>query len=150
MIRTLYKSDIAQLLAIELAAQVVPWGEETFRTCFESGYVGWAIEKDKEMVGFVIASVRIEECHILNLCVAPKYQHAGFGRQLLDQALQHAKQQGVGVVYLEVRQSNTRAIALYRKTKFHLIGMRKDYYPTVSGHEDALVFARSLIEDHSK
>ena len=148
--RTLFKSDMPQLLIIEQAAHVAPWNEDTFKTCFESGYIGWVIEKDKEVIGFVIVSMRADECHILNLCVAPKHQRAGFGRQLLEQALSHAKQQGVGVAYLEVRESNTRAIALYRKSKFHLIGARKDYYPTVSGHENALVFAKNLVENQSK
>lgn len=144
MLRTLFKSDIDQLLKIENAVHVAPWIEETFKTCFQSGYIGWVIEVDNSIVGFIIVSLRAEECHVLNLGVAHPFQKRGFGHQLLEHALQYAKQQGVGIAYLEVRRSNTRAISLYRKMKFLLVGERKDYYPTVSGHEDAFIFAKSL------
>jgi [ribosomal protein S18]-alanine N-acetyltransferase len=145
MLRTLFKSDLEQLLAIEKMVHVVPWTEETFKTCFQAGYLGWVAECDKKVIGFVFVSLRVDECHVLNLCVASEHQHKGWGRKLLEHALNYARQQGAGIVYLEVRQSNTRAISLYRKMRFHLIGQRKDYYPTVAGHEDALIFAKSLV-----
>jgi peptide chain release factor 2 len=119
MLRALFRSDLLQLLSIEESAHAVPWNEGTFKTCFQAGYGGWVVEQGKEIVGFIIVSMRMEECHILNLCVSRDYQHQGFGRQLLACALNHAKQnhakqQGIGIVYLEVRRSNTRAISLYR------------------------------------
>lgn len=144
MLRTLFSSDIPQLLVIENAVHIAPWNEETFKICFQSGYVGWVLEIDKKIIGFIIVSLKVEECHVLNVCVARDHQHKGYGLQLLTTALTHAKQHGVGIAYLEVRRSNSRAISLYRKMKFHLVGERKDYYPTVSGNEDALIFAMSL------
>jgi len=147
MLRPLFKTDLAQLLVIEEAAHTVPWGEETFKICFQSGYAGWAIEQDKIIQGFVIVSLRAEECHILNLCVAREYQQQGLGKRLLQYALNHAKQSGALVAYLEVRRSNARAITLYKKERFLLIGTRKDYYPSPTGSEDALIFARSLQDD---
>lgn len=147
MLRTLFKSDLKQVLTIEESVHVVPWTEETFKTCFQSGYVGWVIELNKKIIGFIIMSLRVEECHILNLCVTREYQRRGYGYKLLEHALRHAKHEKTGIVYLEVRRSNLPAISLYRRMKFHLIGERKDYYPTVSGSEDALIFAKSLHED---
>ena len=143
MQRKLFKSDLAQLLAIEQAVHVTPWTEETFKTCFQAGYVGWVIEVDKKIIGFVIISLA-EECHVLNLCVARQYQHQGWGRKLLEIALTQAKQQGVHIAYLEVRDSNSHAISLYRSMGFQVVGGRKNYYATVAGHEDALVFAKTL------
>jgi ribosomal-protein-alanine N-acetyltransferase len=144
MIRTLFKSDLNQLLEIEKSVHVVPWTEETFKICFHSGHVGWAIELDKKIIGFIIISLTMDECHILNLCVAHEFQHQGWGRQLLEKALIHAKQKGLGIAYLEVRKSNSRAISLYRLMKFHFVGQRKNYYPTEAGNEDALIFALNL------
>lgn len=151
MLRPIVKADLPQLLCIEQAAHAVPWTDETFKTCFEAGHIGWVIElnrddqnKGRRIVGFTLVSVRMEECHILNLCVAREHQHQGYGRQLLEHAMRSAKDLGASVVYLEVRRTNTRAIELYKNAQFILIGERKDYYPTVSGNEDALVFARSL------
>src|SRR5262245_26552494 len=143
MLRTLFKSDLPNVLAIEKAVHVLPWTEETFNTCFQSGYIGWVAEFDNRVIGFVVISLSQSECYILNLCVSHAYQHQGFGRKLLEFALDHAKSKGIGIAYLEVRRSNSRAISLYRKMQFHLVGERKGYYPTVSGNEDALIFAKS-------
>lgn len=147
MLRTLFKGDLDQLLKIEKAVHVAPWSEETFKMCFQAGHQGWVIELNKTIVGFIIVSLRSQECHVLNLCIAQEFQRKGWGRKLLEQALQHAKQQGIGIAYLEVRRSNSRAIALYKNMQFHLIGERKDYYPTVSGNEDAIIFAKNLCQD---
>lgn len=144
MLRNLTQADLQAILAIEQSAHVVPWTEDTFKTCFQAGHVGWVLEVEKKVIGFIIVSLRAEECHILNLCIARASQHQGFGRKLLLHALQHSRSLGIGIVYLEVRRTNSRAIALYTKEKFIEIGVRKGYYPTVGGNEDALIFARSL------
>jgi ribosomal-protein-alanine N-acetyltransferase len=147
MLRTLFQSDIDQLLRIEKSVHIAPWGTETFKACFQAGYVGWLIELDKKVIGFIVISLTTEECHILNICVVRDYQHQGWGRKMLEHALDHARQHNINIAYLEVRRSNSRAISLYKKMKFQLIGERKGYYPTVTGHEDALIFAMSLHEN---
>lgn len=147
MLRALFRSDLQNVLSIEKSVHVLPWTEETFNTCFQSGYLGWVAELDKKIIGFVIISLTKTECHILNLCVSHAYQHQGFGRKLLKFALTYAKEKGMGIAYLEVRRSNSRAISLYQKMQFHLVGERKGYYPMLSGNEDALVFAKSLHDD---
>ncbi len=144
MLRKLFKSDIDKVLKIENAVHVVPWTEETFKTCFQAECPSWAIEVDDDLIGFVITALRMGECHILNICIMHRYQHQGFGRKLLEYALEGVRRQGASIAYLEVRRSNSRAISLYRKMGFKLIGERKEYYPTVAGREDALVFAKSL------
>ena len=83
---------------------------------------------------------------LCNLCVARACQRQGLGRLLLEYGITEAKKRQTLVIYLEVRRSNSRAIALYRKLKFLLIGERRHYYQTVNGPEDALVFAMSLDE----
>lgn len=144
MLRTFYKADVQPVLLIEQSVQVAPWTEETFKICFQAGHQGWVIEKDNQIIAFIIVATRPEECHILNLCVERAFQHQGFGRRLLLYALEHAKRNGVGIAYLEVRRSNHIAIALYKKMGFHFVGERKAYYPAETGHEDALIFAKSI------
>ena len=144
MFRAMKQADLDQLLVIENATHVVPWTEETFNVCFRSGYLGWVVEIEKKMIGFVIVSLQMDECHILNLVVLHAYQRQGWGRKLMEYALLQAEQRHLGIAYLEVRRSNSRAISLYQKLHFHQIGERKDYYPTVAGQEDALIFAKSL------
>lgn len=146
MLRTLYKSDLDQVLVIENAVHVVPWTVDTFKTCFASGYFGWVAELDKKIIGFIIVSLTPDECHVLNLCVARDMQRLGWGRKLLQHALDHAKSNHIGIAYLEVRRSNTRAISLYQEMQFYQVGERKNYYPTIAGTEDALVYAKSLVD----
>lgn len=145
MLRALFRSDLNQILGIEQSVHVSPWTEETFAVCFQSGYVGWVVELEKKVIGFVIVSMSREECHVLNVCVAHAHQRQGWGRKLMEKVLEQAKQYGISTVYLEVRRTNTRAIALYEAMRFQQIGERKGYYPTVAGNEDALIFAVSLL-----
>jgi ribosomal-protein-alanine N-acetyltransferase len=143
-IRLINDLDMLELLKVEESSQVAPWSEAAFSRCFEAGYPGWCIENDDKIVGFILLSLTLGECHILNLCISPTHQRRGHGYHLLTYALVWAKEQGASVVYLEVRRSNAQAIALYRKMNFKQIGERKDYYPMPKGREDALIFARDL------
>lgn len=144
MFRKMVRSDLPQLLLIEQATQGAPWTEETFKACFEMACDGWVVEHEGRIAGYIVVAFKVEECHIMNLCVAREFQRQGLGRKLLEFGLEEAKNRELGIAYLEVRRSNSRAIALYRKAKFLMIGERKNYYQTVSGPEDALIFAISL------
>ncbi len=144
MLRTLYKSDLPQLLAIENAVHITPWAEETFKSCTQNHCVGWVLEIEKKIAGFIIVAMSVEECHVLNLCVDHAYQRQGWGKKLLECALARAAEKNIRVVYLEVRQSNAPAIELYHKMDFQVVGKRKAYYPTVAGREDALILAKLL------
>ena len=147
MLRTMVESDISKIFAIEFISQLVPWSRETFVHCLTAGYSGWVVEKDNEVVGFIILSYESGEGHILNLCVHPHFQHQGLGKQLMVHALETAKEHGAKIIYLEVRRSNVNAISLYQKMAFSQIGERKAYYPNSTGREDALVFGKDLTVD---
>lgn len=144
MIYQLQQIDLPQIVMIEESAHLNPWDEDIFKRCFEAGYYVWGLAQDKELVGFVIYSLQVGECHILNLCVNKPFQGKGFGEQLILYAMNQAKQQGATIVFLEVRRSNQPALSLYKKVGFSKVGERKDYYPKESGREDALIFAKDL------
>lgn len=146
MLRAMTLSDISQLLAIETATQMAPWTEEVFKKCFQAASRGWVIEQAEGKVsGFILVLIQVNECHVLNLAVAPSQQRQGHGSRLLSHALTVAKRQGAEIAYLEVRCSNEHAIALYKKMNFKKIGERKNYYSTGEGYENAWVFAKILI-----
>ncbi len=148
LLRQITEDDFPQLLTIEEDTQPVPWTLAAFMRCWEAGYPGWVLEHDKRILGFALISVGAGECHILNICITPDFQHQGLGRNLMIYCMQWAMQKGAQVVYLEVRRSNANAIRLYRNMNFKLIGERKNYYPMAKGAEDALIFAREIgIED---
>jgi ribosomal-protein-alanine N-acetyltransferase len=143
-IRELAKTDFPAVIAIEALTQTAPWSEAAFERCWEANYRGWVIEQDNKIIGFILLSLKIGECHVLNLSVHPDKQRQGLGEEMMNYGLSWAKENGAGIVYLEVRRSNLAAIALYRKMNFKLIGERNKYYLSSLGAEDALVFARDL------
>lgn len=144
MIYTLSEIDIPRIVMIEEAAHISPWTDDIFKRCFEAGYHFWGIDEKQELQGFVLYSLQVGECHILNICVNPPYQGKGYGEALLTHALKQAKTEGASIAFLEVRRSNARALTLYKKLGFVEVGSRKGYYPRESGREDALVFAKDL------
>jgi ribosomal-protein-alanine N-acetyltransferase len=144
LLRKMVKEDLTAVLQIETATQGAPWTEETFKTVFEHAYEGWVLQVEDHVVGYIVISMQVDECHILNLCIAHPFQRQGYGRKLLEYGLEMARKRNLAIAYLEVRRSNVRAIALYTRLNFRLIGERKEYYQTVNGPEDALVYAVSL------
>jgi ribosomal-protein-alanine N-acetyltransferase len=128
ILRKMVKEDLAALLVIESASQGAPWTEETFKTIFETAYDGWVLEVDGKVVGYIVVGMQAEECHILNLCIARDFQRLGHGSKLLEYALTEARKRHISIAYLEVRRSNSRAIALYTRHGFVLIGERREYY----------------------
>ena len=69
-------------------------------------------------------------------------QGHGHGKHLLEWGLMQARTASMNGMLLEVRPSNLPAKALYEKSGFKLIGVRKNYYPAKAGREDALVFLK--------
>jgi ribosomal-protein-alanine N-acetyltransferase len=70
-----------------------------------------------------------EEAHIVTIAVDPAWRGHKLGKWLLLTLLAEARRRGAEIVTLEVRPSNTTALALYRKIGFVQIGQRRRYYP---------------------
>jgi ribosomal-protein-alanine acetyltransferase len=69
-----------------------------------------------------------EEAEILDLAVHPNHRRQGHATFLLRNFLQHMWQSAAKKIFLEVRESNAGAIALYKKFGFQLFGRRPNYY----------------------
>lgn len=138
-------NDIDAIMAIELRVYPFPWTKRIFADCLRVGYCCELVQVDNEIVGYAVMSLGANEAHLLNICVEPEWQHQGIGRELLEHMLHIASTNEVDTVFLEVRPSNRKAVALYEKTGFNIIGTRKDYYPSKNGREDAIIFARAII-----
>lgn len=145
VLRPMRGDDIYAVMRVEHAAYAHPWTEGIFRDCLRVGYCCWVGEHGGEVMAHLVLSVAAGESHLLNLCVAPTYQWQGLGRRLLRQALHLAREHGAARLYLEVRPSNAGALALYRKSGFTQLGVRRGYYPGPDGmREDAVVLGLDL------
>lgn len=145
-LRALRESDLNAVMAIELRGYPFPWTRGIFIDCLRAGYPGLAMERDGLLVGYGVLSIAADEAHVLNVCIDPLAQSRGLGRQLLRALVQLAADRGAQRVFLEVRPSNTPALALYHSEGFNEIGRRPRYYPAAQGREDAVVMAIELVD----
>ncbi|HSG97039.1 MAG TPA: ribosomal protein S18-alanine N-acetyltransferase [Woeseiaceae bacterium] len=146
-VREMIHDDLAMVSDIERRSYEFPWSHGVFRDCLLAGYQNIVLVRDREIAGYGVLSVAAGEAHILNICVDPQYRSRGYGEKLLDELLFRARSASVRQVFLEVRPSNDRAIALYRKKGFHQVANRPAYYQAHEGREDAAVFAKKLVTD---
>ncbi len=144
--RPMSQEDVPAVAALEAAVYEFPWSAGIFRDCLLAGYTSIALERDGELCGYSIMSVAAGEAHLLNICIAPELQRQGVGRWLLEYMLEQARLAGAAKLYLEVRPSNRRALKVYRKAGFEIIGTRRDYYRAHRGKEDAVLLVRRLDE----
>jgi len=143
-LRPMSPEDLPAVNAIELRAHSHPWQPVHFSDCLKAGYLALVMElPDGELAGYALASTGGRQADLLNVVVAPEYQGQGLGNQLLEAIMALVADQA-DELYLEVRASNERAIALYEKHGFNRVGLRPNYYPAGRGREDALILACSL------
>ena len=143
-LRPMSEEDVEAVMEVERAAYPYPWSEGIFLDCLRVGYCCWVYTLDEMAIGHGVISVAAGECHLLNVCVHPRWQGHGLGRKLLRHLLEIGRRHQADTAFLEGRASHAPAIALYLAEGFNEVGRRRDYYPGAKGREDALVFARDL------
>jgi [ribosomal protein S18]-alanine N-acetyltransferase len=132
------------LVRIEMLAYTFPWTHANFLDSHRSGYQMQMLTAGGELLGYFVAMRGVDEVHLLNITVAPEYQGQGWARLMLDGLSLWTRGQDRHWLWLEVRLSNTRAIALYERYGFGRVGLRKSYYPAKKGREDAVVMSLNL------
>ncbi|HEY0334697.1 MAG TPA: ribosomal protein S18-alanine N-acetyltransferase [Stenotrophomonas sp.] len=145
VLRPMREEDLDAVMDMERRAYPFPWTRGIFRDCLHAGYPGRVMEQGGMLIGYGILSLAADEAHVLNVCVDPDCQSRGHGRSLLRALVRLACDRGARRIFLEVRPSNTSAIALYHSEGFNEIGRRPRYYPAQQGREDALVMAMELF-----
>ncbi|MDR6983825.1 ribosomal-protein-alanine N-acetyltransferase [Rheinheimera pacifica] len=136
----LSRDDIAAVLRIEQAANNYPWTEAAFASSFADSYFSYKLlDNAGNILGFYIAQLILEQLELFNICVAPTEQGKGYGHALMQHFLHEGRTRGATEVFLEVRSSNLSAIVLYQRYGFTATGLRKGYYVSSAGKEDALL-----------
>lgn len=149
MIRLMQASDLAAVSQIESLVQTHPWTKNQFEESINS-HVSTVIEQDHQVLGFCILQPVVDEANLLLMAIHPSQQGKGLGYQLLDESIALLKNNPVQI-FLEVRESNKAAIALYEKSEFHQIDLRKNYYPKPEGgREHAIIMVKTCSDDFSK
>ena len=142
--RPLVESDLAKIAAIEAGVYVFPWTIGNFRDSMLSGYQCIACLSSGELIGYAIVLTALEEAHLLNIAVSDDWQQRGVGGQFLQHVIDGVRRQGLEMLYLEVRPSNIIARRMYERFGFRQLGLRRGYYPSLTGREDALFLGLNL------
>jgi [ribosomal protein S18]-alanine N-acetyltransferase len=134
-------ADLPQVIAIERRAFPTPWSLAMFvlELSKPSG-VCLSARRDGRMVGYVVCSRYDTVWHIMNVAVDPDERRTGVATALLGALLERVGDPRARFT-LEVRQSNTAAIALYEGLGFRTAGLRRRYYQ--DNGEDALIMWRT-------
>ena len=134
-------AHLDSVLRIERAAHSHPWSENLIRDVNSRGANHHVLLQDDKVVGYFYAQNIVGEVTLLNIAVDPNEQGKGYGKQLIEGFLSMCEQANVDSAWLEVRESNTRASALYEAVGFNEVDRRINYYPTPTGKEDAIIMS---------
>jgi ribosomal-protein-alanine N-acetyltransferase len=157
--------DITSVLEILTENKLENWSyNDLFSEIQRDDSILLVVVFQKEIIGFCIARlIRLEnittdlnnknniqseckiyknECEIYNIAVKKKYQKRGIGRQMLNKIVLLATEQQSQSIWLEVRNSNFKAINFYQSNSFRQMYKRKNFYSNPS--EDAIVMKRNL------
>jgi [ribosomal protein S18]-alanine N-acetyltransferase len=138
VLRPAVAADLEAVLAIErVSFSDPPWSRGSFASLLGDARVRFTVACDPTVAGYVVTWVVADEGEIANLAVAPDRRRHGIGRRLLDHAVTEAIAAGARSLYLEVRESNVAARALYGCRGFAAVGRRPSYYKNPV--EDALL-----------
>lgn len=143
-VRKFRSQDVDAIMAIVAdSPQAAEWSRESYlKFAEEEGSLGLVIQTNDDISGFLMGRRVADEAEVLNLAVATNHRRKGEATALLRAALGEFRLRAVKSVYLEVRESNTGAIAFYERHGFAKMGRREDYYR--SPDEAAITMEKKL------
>ena len=133
--------NVAQAIytVMEDVYPVSPWTLEQIQADLSKNQTWYALAYDgAEVIGFLAIQENLFEAEVLQIAVKKAYQGQEIATALFAQ-LPTDKE-----IFLEVRKSNHRAQAFYKKEKMAVIAERKFYYHNPV--EDAIIMKREIDE----
>jgi ribosomal-protein-alanine N-acetyltransferase len=119
------------------------WSKQSLLDVMAMGFCLYVAEVNRKLIGYILSQDILDETHIMQVAVTPKWQHQGIAKTL-SQALFRSRPEGTRFM-LEVRDSNIRAKQLYQSLGFQQVGLRKAYYVPLKGsdvREDAVLMCK--------
>jgi ribosomal-protein-alanine N-acetyltransferase len=133
--------DISEVYKIERLLFNDPWPKKSFKNEIKQNKISFPfiVEENNEIIGYIICWYYLEELHIGNIAVTPNRQRQGIGKYMLGKVFDYFTK--FNKAFLEVRESNKKAINLYMTFGFETTYRRRAYYPN---GEDALVMVKNI------
>ena len=141
-IRAATSADVSAMMVLEEhAVTAAHWSFGQYEALFresDPSRTALVIEEESQVQGFIVARMIGMEWEIENIAIAGPARRRGLGTRLLGELLDRARMKAVRAVFLEVRESNHAARALYEKWSFLESGRRPKYYR--NPEEDAILY----------
>ncbi len=136
-------SDARALAEAELVCFSDPWPAQFFLSeILADGRLNrLLVEPDGRMVAYLFCAWQYLNLHVLKVATLPEHRRGGLASQLMALAEEHAEQMSGESLFLEVRRSNSSAIALYEALDYDRTGVRFNYY---QDGEDAVIMTKRV------
>lgn len=142
------RSHIPQIAALEKECFSMPWTENMLEDALFDPQASFIVAQDSEeegnVLGYAGLHAVLDEGYIDNVAVVPDARRHGVADALLDVFCRFGEV-NLAFLTLEVRKSNTAAIALYEKHGFQWAGLRPGYYQ--HPREDAVIMTREFKKE---
>jgi ribosomal-protein-alanine acetyltransferase len=167
-IRMMQERDLPAVVAIENSwSYLSKWGIPGFRSALSDPYAYYCLVAEVippleppdaatlevaapdnpatlVLAGFAVLGLRPDHGELCDIVVPPQFLFQGVGQAMLNRCFDLSLERQLPVLFLEVRQSNQRAIQFYKKNGFEIISIRKHYY--ANPQEDAWIMRRKWSE----
>ncbi len=135
------KCHVEKIGELERLCFSAPWSENSIASELENPLSLWLVAMhDDVLLGYIGSQSVLDEADMMNVAVFPEARLQGVGQLLVTALVDALKSRGVGSLTLEVRVSNERAKAMYKKLGFGEVGRRPKYY--FDPREDALILRK--------
>ena len=137
-------ADLEEAAAVTHRADPFGWTLRNYAGALAAGNTLTVLVADGKIAGVSAVMHVVDEAELLEIVIDPPEQGRGLGKLLLAHTLKEARRAGAARLFLEVRESNARARKMYTSFGFVQTGKRKNYYPTETGREDAVLMTAGL------
>ena len=135
--------DLPELAALENECFSVPWSEDALGSELKNDRALFLTAKlDGKVLGYIGSHLVAGECYITNIAVFPEFRRSGVAGALIKKLCLILREKNADFVTLEVRSSNSGAIAFYESIGFSRMGTIKNMYE--KPREDALIYTLRL------
>lgn len=140
MIRPYRNGDAAAIAALEKECFSEPWSKQAVENSADEGIRFFVYEENGAIIGYIGLQTVLDEGYITNVAVSPDNRRKGIGKALLETLDSKAEELSLSFISLEVRESNTAAIALYNLCGYKNEGIRKRFY--TNPDENAIIMTK--------
>ncbi len=147
-------ADITRIIPIEKASFPRPWNSKSyFRELFSKTSNCFTVKKnnhatENDIIAYICFRLFETRMHLLKIAVSPEWRRSGIAEWLIGKSIQTAEKKGADSAFLEVRPSNRKALAMYNKLGFNIIGKEPNYY--AEDREDALIMYFKFKEEQNE